>query len=163
MSWKIAVGLAIGLPLTAFASKPKAGSQGVGGIFIAEPSVGVSLKHWLAEDRALAFGIGAHASFLSLHADFHLHPTALDIVKDPQMGSLSLYGGWGIRLLGSAEDQLAIRLIGGISWFLQNAPMEIFVQVVPLIQLTPRFGSTTVFNVGVRYYFPSGLIKTKKK
>lgn len=128
------------------------------GVMIGHPT-GLTGKMWLSDYNAFH---GAIAWEFSAHraARFHLH---FDYARynyeaiQAQVGTLAFYYGIGGRLLtgSTASDRLGIRFPFGLNYEFDDHPIEIFVEVVPLLDLTPGTDVRINSGAGLRYYFGS--------
>jgi hypothetical protein len=143
------------------------------GLEIGEPT-GLNGKYFLSDSGALDFGVGwiyRHYYYddgLHLYVDYLWHPTSLASTPSFQ---LPFYIGLGLRYWdfeycdgpvcydGSA---IGIRVPIGISFDFNNAPLDIFIQVVPVIDFLTddyydRYDDRTHLGVdvsaGLRYWF----------
>ena len=125
------------------------------GIIIGEPTGG-SLKYWLNDTLAIdgAVGWSSHD-----HTDLYLHSDILwhnfDVFPVPQ-GKLPVYIGVGglIRFRDDNEDdQVGIRLPVGISYMFDRAPVDVFVEIAPAIDVTPDIRGDLTGGVGIRFWF----------
>ena len=121
------------------------------GVMLGEPT-GLSLKIW-NNDRS-AFGFGAAWSFgaqdaLHLHGDYLLHSWFNEVDE----GSLAFYYGIGARFLMADDARVGVRVPFGLNYHIQDAPVDVFIEAVPILDLVP----STSFNgngaLGIRYYF----------
>jgi hypothetical protein len=128
------------------------------GIVVGEPT-GLSAKAWLSDnsavDAAAAWSVGGRYQAVHVHADFLHHNFGLFEVAP---GDLPLYYGIGgrIKLAGHEKNQemrLGVRVPVGISYLFDSSRFDLFLEVVPLLDLVPstRFGWNS--GVGFRYYF----------
>lgn len=122
------------------------------GIVLGEPT-GVSLKKWLGEksaiDGALAWSFAKEGSF-HLHADYLIHDFSLIQVKS---GKLPVYYGIGGRFKADGENRIGVRIPLGISYLFEKAPIDIFFEFVPLLDLAPGTKFWLNSSIGFRYYF----------
>lgn len=122
------------------------------GIILGEPT-GISLKKWIgsttAIDGAIAWSFGNGGSF-HLHADYLFHNFSL---FDVERGKLPLYYGIGIRIKAKKKSKLGVRIPIGICYIFEKTPLDVFLELGPLLDLAPsvRFGFTG--SIGARYYF----------
>lgn len=147
----------------------KAQSNGFGaGIILGEPT-GISLKGWIAEDRAidgaLAWSLRS-GSYFSIHADYLFHNMTLILINK---GRLPLYYGPGARLRSwtghrhwhngrwhahdGSRASLGIRFPVGLNYLPENAPVDIFLEVVPALDLLPSTTFDIGAAIGARYWF----------
>ena len=122
------------------------------GIILGEPT-GISFKNWIgsrtAIDSGVAWSFGNNDS-LHLHADYLVHDFNFFKIKK---GKLALYYGIGGRVKTEKKSRIGVRIPIGISYIFENAPLDIFLELAPLLDLVPstEFGLTG--GVGIRYYF----------
>jgi hypothetical protein len=143
----------------------RAGALGLG-VIAGEPT-GVSLKYWLDGRHAVDAGVGwsfSENESLHLHADYLWHDFGLLRPGDVK-GRLPVYYGVGARLKmqddgdgdghGSNEDDalFGARFPLGIAWISSSAPVDVFLEIAPVLDLLP--GTDLSFNaaIGVRYWF----------
>ena len=150
--------LAFGLP-------EARGENGLGvGVIVGEPT-GVSIKKWIGETRAVdaaaAWSFSENGSF-QFHADYLIHNFYLLQPKDFN-GRLPAYFGVGGRIkikdanegkVRNEKDTLVgIRIPFGISYLFADAPVDLFVEVVPILDVAPDTDLDINAAIGVRYYF----------
>ena len=125
------------------------------GIIFGEPT-GASLKYWFNDTMAIdgAIGFSTHdESDLYLHSDVLWHNFDLIPVS---RGALPVYLGVG-GLVRSRDDdhdnQVGIRVPVGISYLFDNAPVEVFAEVGPALDVAPDVRGEVTGGIGVRYRF----------
>ncbi len=129
----------------------KDGTFGVG-IILGDPS-GLSLK--LRTSEKTAFDAGVAWSFVSegsfhLHGDFLFHNYNL---FDVEKGRVGLYYGIGGRLKLTSETRVGIRIPIGLCYEFEDAPIDFFIEVVPMLDVTPSTTGGIAGSIGVRYFF----------
>ncbi len=128
------------------------------GIIAGEPT-GVSFKLW--SSQTTAFDAGAAWSFVGgeffqVHGDFLLHN--FDIFR-VDSGRMSLFYGVGGRVkfgedtVGDNETTLSLRVPIGLAYEFEKTPVEIFLEIVPMLDLIPATEIGIAGAVGFRYYF----------
>ena len=131
-----------------------AGKFGAGATF-GEP-IGADVKYWFNEKMAIdgAMGYSFHEdTVLYLHSDilwhaFHLFPVS--------KGQLPLYFGAGglVRIRNDDNpNEFGIRAPIGISYMFENAPVDIFMEVAPTLDIAPGVRGEVTGGIGVRYWF----------
>lgn len=128
-------------------------NSGLGaGIIVGEPT-GISLKYWTgnstAFDGAIAWSFG-NEDALHLHADMLMHNPDLIAVTQ---GSLPVYYGLGVKIKLEDKSKLGIRIPVGIAYQFVEAPFDIFLEIVPLLDLVPATDFGLNAAIGVRYFF----------
>jgi hypothetical protein len=120
------------------------------GIIVGEPT-GLSAKLWITENTALDAGVAWSFSgngYLRLHTDMLWHKTLIEVEK----GKLPLYYGVGAKLLLASDLGLGIRVPVGLAYQFESAPVDIFVELVPGLDLLPGTGFGIDAAIGARYY-----------
>jgi hypothetical protein len=143
-------------------------AQGSGfglGVIIGEPT-GISAKLWTSSANAFDFGLGWSVggdrigkykgyydggSRVHFHMDYLWH--AFDAIHSSER--FPLYYGLGGRINSGAgyDASVAVRGVFGIAWLPHNTPIDVFLELVPSLQLTPATGFGLDAGIGVRYYF----------
>ena len=122
------------------------------GIILGEPT-GVSAKLWITErtaiDAAAAWSFSNETAF-HLHADYLFHNFDLISVEK---GKLPVYFGIGGRVKFEDESLIGVRIPVGLAYFFDGAPIDIFLEVVPILDLAPDTEFTANAAVGIRYFF----------
>ena len=129
------------------------------GFIIGEPT-GFSLKYWLDEeiaiDGAAAWSYSENDSF-QLHSDYLIHNYDLLEADD-----LPVYYGIGARLKFKDNDGrgrnrndaiFGIRVPLGVTYLFDDAPLDIFFELVPVLDLSPDVELDINAAVGLRFYF----------
>lgn len=138
------------------------------GLILGEPT-GISVKGWLdgehAIDGALAWSL-SHDGAMSLHGDYLFHK--MDLIHVSK-GQLPLYFGPGLRLRfwngndywrngheyhdGDGGVDLAVRFPVGLAYLFDGAPVDAFVELVPMLNLVPDTWFEFDAAIGGRYWF----------
>jgi hypothetical protein len=129
------------------------------GFTIADP-VGINMKVWTSSSEAVNVSIGwTHAmarvgntwyydkSRIHLIADYLWH----DFQAFQSKERVPLYYGVGARFSGPVE-QLGIRGVLGIAWMPRTAPVDIFLEIAPVLYLAPMNGVGFDTGLGFRFY-----------
>ncbi|MCW8804717.1 MAG: hypothetical protein OQK57_09980 [Ignavibacteriaceae bacterium] len=136
-----------------FISITNAQSNGIGvGLIVGEPT-GISGKYWTGSTTA--FDAGLAWSFIDenafqIHADYIFHNMRMITIPD---GKLPFYYGIGARLKTATDVQLGVRVPLGLAYIFQNAPIDIFIEVVPILDLLPKTDFQISVALGARYFF----------
>ena len=122
------------------------------GILIGEPT-GVSGKAWISHRNAIDAGVAwsfRHKGFIHLHADHLWHFP--DIIQSSEQ--FTLYTGIGGRLgVGRGDGVFGVRIAGGLALWPSHAPIEIFLELAPILDLVPATELSANGGIGVRFFF----------
>ena len=139
------------------------------GLELGEPT-GLNGKWFLSSDLALDFGIGDIYNYfdrsgIHIYGDFLFHPVSL---VSAAAFELPLYVGIGARFWSFDDNRpngivdhasaFGIRVPVGISFDFNNVPLDIFLQVVPVLDFYSGYAPHSVFldfdaSIGIRYWF----------
>jgi hypothetical protein len=140
------------------AAMPKAyGRDGVGiGVIAGEPT-GLSVKYWIdrtsAFDAAFSWSLADKNPF-QFHADYLMHGPSLNTNSSEAKGSLPWYYGIGGRIKNiNNETHLGIRVPVGVTYLVSEAPVDIFAEIAPVLDLKPTVNLNWNGAIGIRYYF----------
>ncbi|UCH66063.1 MAG: hypothetical protein JSW63_02715, partial [Ignavibacterium sp.] len=65
-----------------------------------------------------------------------------------------IYYGIGARLkFGEEDTKLAVRIPVGAAYLFEDAPVDIFLEVVPMLELIPKTKFQFNAALGARYFF----------
>lgn len=126
------------------------GNFGVG-VMIGEPT-GISVKAWQGANSAISLGAAwslADDESLHLHADYLRHVWFNNV----EQGNMAFYFGVGGRIIFDDDAELGIRVPLGLNYVFEEAPFDIFVEAVPILNLTPSTDFAGNGAAGIRFYF----------
>ncbi|HVR35757.1 MAG TPA: hypothetical protein VMS21_07895 [Methylomirabilota bacterium] len=130
-------------------------NEGFGaGLMVGDP-FGVSLKYWLNETWAIDGGLGY--SWRGRDG-FHIHSDVLyhffDLI-DIDKGRLPLYFGVGARVHFErhSDDHVGIRGPVGVAYLFEDKPVDVFLEVAPVLDFTPDTKFRFTAAAGARYWF----------
>ncbi len=123
------------------------------GVVLGEPT-GISGKYWTGPNTAFA---GAAAWSFGNKSAFHVHLDHLfhhgGLIK-VEKGRLFLYYGLGGRVKAESDNsRVGVRVPVGLDYLVERAPLDIFVEVAPIVELVPATGVSVNGGVGIRYFF----------
>lgn len=134
------------------------------GLILGEPT-GFSAKLWTSKQNAFDFGFGVSlggdrikykgdydkTGRVHFHMDYLWH--SFNAISSTER--LPLYYGIGGRFNSGAgyEGSLGVRGVFGIAWFPHATPIDVFLELVPVFQVTPLTGLGIDAGVGIRYFF----------
>lgn len=156
---KRSIGVLALVTLLAGAGPAAAQEKGFGlGVIIGEPT-GLSGKLW--QSRSTAFDFGAAWSFVDEDA-FHIHFDLLmhkfDVIR-VDSGKLPVYYGLGARVKfaedgnGDQDTSVGIRFPVGLDYLFAGAPLDLFVELVPILDIAPQTDVSLNASLGFRYWF----------
>jgi len=124
------------------------------GVILGEPT-GVSAKYWMSSttaiDAALAWSF-VDKGALHIHADYLFHN--FQLISLEGKSKLPVYYGIGARIkFGDDDTRLAVRIPVGIDYLFGDAPVDIFLEVVPMLELIPKTKFQFNAALGARYFF----------
>jgi hypothetical protein len=121
------------------------------GVIVGEPT-GLSSKLWIgsstAIDGAVAWSFD-EKSVLYLHADYLFHNFNLF----EEEGNVPVYFGIGGSVKFEENSKVGVRIPVGIDYILTGAPLDIFLELVPLLDLVPGTEFRFKGAIGIRYFF----------
>lgn len=133
------------------------------GIIVGEPT-GLSYKHGLQNGNSIAtaaaWSFGENES-LQIHADYLFNTGKLNTPAELK-GNSQWYLGAGARLKlkddndngrNRDDDLLGVRLPLGINFYPLQAPVELFAEIVPVMDLIPHSDFDINAAIGARYIF----------
>ncbi len=151
----IIIRLVIFLSITVglFSNVAVAQDSGFGlGVILGEPT-GLSFKTWIGSTTAIDGGIAwsfvGKGSF-HLHIDYLVHN--FNIFKVDK-GKLPLHYGIGLRIKAEEKSRVGVRIPVGICYIFKKAPLDVFFEIGPLLDLAPKTDFGITANIGIRYYF----------
>ncbi len=126
------------------------------GVILGEPT-GIGGKLWTgrgtAIDGAVAWSFNKKSS-MHVHGDFLLHKFRLSEVEK---GELLPYYGIGGRIKFEDDSRLGVRFPLGIDYLFEKSPFDIFLEIVPILDLAPSTDFSLNVAIGFRYFFEKGL------
>lgn len=121
------------------------------GIMLGEPT-GLNAKIWTSPQNAVDAGLAwsfRGEGFVHIHADYLWHfPRAINSTE-----RFVLYAGAGGRLIGGHDSVLGIRIPLGIAWWPRNAPLDVFLELAPILDLAPATELEMDGAIGIRFFF----------
>ncbi|KPK74916.1 MAG: hypothetical protein AMJ89_05210 [candidate division Zixibacteria bacterium SM23_73] len=134
-------------------SAAEAQDSGFGlGIIIGEPT-GLSAKLWTgyrtAVDGAVAWSFEKESS-MHLHGDLLFHNFHL---TKAHKGKFMTYYGIGGRVKFEDDGKLGVRVPLGINYLFAKTPLDVFLEIVPILDLAPNTDFSLNGAIGIRYFF----------
>jgi hypothetical protein len=122
------------------------------GILLGEPT-GLSGKAWVSEKNAVDAGMAwsfRSSGFFHVHADYLWHFP----LRDAEVQRFTAYAGVGGRLgIRSRDALLGVRIVGGLAYWPRGTPLDLFVEVAPILDLTPATEMSANGGIGIRFFF----------
>jgi hypothetical protein len=141
--------------------RASASGQGLGVGIIAGNPTGVSVKKWLPDghaiDGAAAWSFNDYGAF-QLHADYlwHHHCPAF---SECTHGWMPLYYGLGGRVgfyegnrWHGGHTRAGVRVPFGVTYVFEEAPLDVFVEIVPILDVAPSTAFRLNAAAGARFY-----------
>lgn len=134
------------------------------GLVVGEPT-GLSAKLWTSRTNAFDFGLGvavggdriSHDYYYNGESRLHFHMDYLwhSFSAINSSERFPLYYGIGGRYNsgGGYDGSLGIRGVFGIAWLPRATPIDVFLELVPVFQLTPSTGFGIDAGLGIRFFF----------
>jgi hypothetical protein len=144
--------LLLGLLLLPAASS--AAGRGIGlGATLGEPT-GATLALWVDQDEAWIVGLGVNPgddNSVQESVDYVLY--LFDIGRTVMPG-FAPYAGLGARVNGPSDGhtEFGIRFVAGAAWFPEQYNMELFAELVPILDVSPNWEIDLNAVVGLRLY-----------
>ena len=142
------------LVLILFSSLSFAQSNGFGlGILLGQPSA-ISAKLWTTSSTAFDFGLGysfESQNRVHIHADYLFHVKNIFNTTE----NISLYYGPGARLklYENDDSRFGVRFDVGLVWIPRNTPIDVFLEIAPILDIIPETSFAMNGGIGVRYFF----------
>jgi hypothetical protein len=122
------------------------------GIILGDPT-GLSGKLWTSGSNAVDFGLAwsfRKEGFIHVHADYLWH------FGIPTQGRerFTFQTGIGGRLGGSRGSAVVgVRIPLVLAWWPRGVPLDVFVEVAPILDLAPATDFTVNGGIGARFFF----------
>jgi hypothetical protein len=130
------------------------------GLILGEPT-GLSAKAWTSTDNAFDFAVAW--SFNNYHHDNNHNDGSLLLQADyvwhffnaisVSKGKLPIYVGIGARVVLADDPSFGVRIPVGIDYLFADAPIDIFLELVPIMDLSPETDFGIGGGLGIRYWF----------
>ncbi len=125
------------------------------GFMVGEPT-GLTAKSWTgggnAIDVGVAWSFAGPNDGITLQADYIWHN--YDVFSEVDTGTLPLYYGLGGRMvLGEDDSHLGVRFPIGINYLFEDAPIGLFLEAAPILELAPSTDFDVDGTLGARFYF----------
>ncbi len=128
------------------------------GIILGAPT-GLSLKFWqsrkVAFDLALAWNF--ENDYFHLHGDYLYHfPLTMEGVSKRTLYS---YLGIGARMKfkdntnGNNDNLFGLRGVGGLEFIPRSVPLDMFIEIAPVMSFVPKTDFDLEGGLGIRYTF----------
>lgn len=126
----------------------------------------LNVKFMIAPNQGIVLGLGVapwYDASLSLHADYLLHPVVLNYEAVNLSGyvGLGIWGSAGIEgphygyyqpWFGKSPFAVGARVPLGVNLAFNQAPLELYMEIVPAVALAPGFGVFGQGGIGIRFY-----------
>lgn len=129
-------------------------------------ATGISAKVWTSPVNAVDFGIGwstvddrtgRRPGFYGIGSRVHTHMDYLwhlfGAIDSPEQFPLYYGVGWRVNSGAGYDVSVAFRAVLGIEWVPRGAPIDVFFELTPSLQLTSATDVGVDVGMGARYYF----------
>lgn len=134
-------------------AQPKGDSGDSGlGIIVGEPT-GISFKTFIGRRHGfdLALAWSTREDNFHIHGDYLFHNWG---AFNPNRGRMPLYYGIGGRIrLDDDDATVGLRIPVGFEYLFQGAPLGLFLELAPILDLSPDTDFDVNAGAGVRFYF----------
>ncbi len=124
------------------------------GMIIGEPT-GISFKHWISRknafDAGFAWSFAGRGDELHIHADYLWHTPLRS--TDPAVRRTDFYIGVGGRVRFENDSRVGARVPLGLVHFIKDTPLDVFIEVAPIMDLAPETEVSANGGIGLRYFF----------
>jgi len=122
------------------------------GVILGEPT-GISGKLWIEDNKAID---GAVAWSFEKKAAVHMHADLLfhsPHISKAEMSKLLFYYGIGGRIKFEDKSKVGVRIPLGINYLSSETPIDVFLEIVPILDLAPSTEFSLNAAIGIRYFF----------
>ncbi len=122
------------------------------GIILVEPT-GLSWKYWWGKKEAVHLALGWSSqkdNNLVVHADYLF--SQINLFKE-EMSTILLSFGSGGRLKFNRDMHFGIRFPLALDFISKKVPLNIFFEIVPIVNLTPDTSIDLKGAIGFRYLY----------
>ncbi len=125
------------------------------GIILGEPT-GISAKLMRAGNSksinlAAAWSVAGHDR-LYLKGDYVFYNEKF-LNIDVQNGRMPVYYGVGALAILEEKSVVGARIPLGIDYFMSTAPLDFFLEIVPVVEILPSTDFTVAGGIGFHYFF----------
>jgi hypothetical protein len=128
-------------------------SSGFGiGIIAGEPT-GITAKQWVSHNNAFDIGLAwsfRRDGFFHVHADYLWHFPGSVRSSEQFVPYAGVGGRFGAR---KKDPLLGLRIVGGLAWWPKNTPIDLFVEIAPILDLAPATELSGNGGIGIRFFF----------
>jgi len=125
-------------------------SNGIGlGVSLGYPVSGIAAKYGVDDLRFVGTLGYNYGSYVALEAGVQYDLTEFAIEDLPFYVNV---GGTVAVDIGASYFGLSLNVPVGVSYFLEEYPIELFLKIAPVIQIVPGFGFTVGGAIGGLYY-----------
>jgi hypothetical protein len=122
------------------------------GIVVGEPT-GISAKYWISQTTAIDGAVAwsfSHSGSFYIHADYLKHHFEIIDISE---GRMPFYYGIGGKMVLANKGILGVHFPLGMAYMFDTAPLDIFIEIRPGLNLLPSTSFDISGGIGVRYYF----------
>ena len=122
------------------------------GIQLGEPT-GLNGKLWTGRTNAVDFAVAwsfEGRDEMVMQADYVWH--SFDVFPVSK-GELPLYFGIGGRAILKNDPVLGVRIPVGLAYMFESAPLDIFMEIAPILNVIPSTDFDAGGGLGIRFWF----------
>jgi hypothetical protein len=127
------------------------------GVILGEPT-GFTAKAWLDDEKAIDMAAAwsfRNGEFFHLHADYLMHKGGF---VEHEAAEHMVYFGLGALIefrddTNGHDTEAGMRIPLGMAVHLKAVPVELFVELAPVMEVTPSTSLHINAGIGARYYF----------
>lgn len=123
------------------------------GIILGEPS-GISVKQWISRTAAIDGGFAwsfTNDTKIQVHSDYLKHRVYL-FESDDFDSRIPVYYGLGARVILGDDPTIGVRFPVGVGKTFSEHPIELFLEIVPILDIAPSSDFDLNAAIGARYY-----------
>ena len=141
-------------PTSSSSPSPSPIPEGFGlGIVVGDPS-GITASLPMGANNALnltvGYGLSHQEANLTVLGSYVWH--ARDLVT-VDAGRVSLYFGPGARFRLAEASEVSLGVTLGMDYLFENAPLQVYLEVCPGINIVPNTNTNATAGLGLRYFF----------
>jgi hypothetical protein len=147
---KIVAGIVVVMVFLSYQGRAQDTGFGIG-MILGDPT-GISLKGWVNDINAVDATVSwsfYKAGFFNVTADYVWHFDLIPVTR----GRFPLYVGPGASIGIGNDFWLGARVPVGLDYMFEGAPVDLFIEIVPVMNLVPSTNFHFNGGIGARFFF----------